>query len=164
MKLIKQLIVIGIFGVAIMIGVSAMGLYNPTRARLIGKWDVSFAMTQADWQQMGVTNNPLAEVAAETLVSAIQAEMQVEFRDDDTASLDVTTFGVLASEAATWKIASTKDGQATISIAFSKDQAENEWSIRFVDNDTFRMDSPKDSRFPVGKMVLFRRVAKNKAD
>ncbi|MBI2479457.1 MAG: hypothetical protein HYV60_12735, partial [Planctomycetia bacterium] len=80
--MLKQLIVIGIFGVVIAVAVSVTGFYNPARKKLIGKWDVSFEMTQTDLRQMGVTSNPLLAATAQTLVSTMQAKMQVEFRED----------------------------------------------------------------------------------
>ncbi|MBC8353043.1 MAG: hypothetical protein H8E66_13690 [Planctomycetes bacterium] len=158
MKTLKQLIVIGIFAALIVGAVSVMGLYNPARKKLIGQWDVSFEMTQTDLRQMGVTNNPLATAAAQTLVNTIQASMQVEFRDDDTASLGVTTFGFLAGDSGTWKVLAKDGEQVTIAIKFSEDEAAKEWTVRFLDDDTFQMVSPKDSRFPVGQIVVFRRV------
>ncbi|MDA1055304.1 MAG: hypothetical protein O3C40_33200 [Planctomycetota bacterium] len=158
MKTIKQLIVIGIFGLLIAGAVSVTGFYNPARKKLIGKWDVSFEMTQTELRQMGVTNNPLVAAAAQTLVNTMQARMQVEFRDDDTASLGVTTFGFLAGDSGTWQIASKDGDQVTIAIKFSEDEAAKSWTIRFLDDNTFQMESPKDSRFPVGQMVVFRRV------
>ena len=158
MKTLKQLIVIGVFGALIVIGLSMTGLYNSARTKLIGKWDVSFEMTQTDLSQMGVTNNPLFAATAQTLVNTIQAQMQVEFRNDDTASLGVKTFSFLAEESGTWKVAGKEGDQVTIEIKFSEDQAAKQWTIRFVDDNTFQMTSPKDSRFPVGQMVVFRRV------
>lgn len=158
MKTLKQLIVIGVFGVLIVVALSMTGLYNPARTKLIGKWDVSFEMTQSDLRQMGVTSNPLVTAAAQTLVNTMQAEMQVEFRDDDTASLGVKTFGFLAEDSGAWKVAGKEGDQITIEIKFSEDQAAKQWTIRFLDDNTFQMTSPKDSRFPVGQMVVFRRV------
>ena len=158
MKTIKQLIVIGIFGLLIAGALSVSGLYNPARKKLIGKWDVSFEMTQTDLRQMGVTNNPLAAATAQTLVNVMQAKMQVELRDDDTASLGVTTFGFMAGDSGTWKVASTDGDQVTIEIKFTDDEAPKQWTVRFVDDNTFQMASTKDSRFPVGQMVVFRRV------
>ena len=158
MKILKQLIVIGIFGVLIVAAVSVTGLYNPARKKLIGKWDVSFEMTQTELRQMGVTNNPLVTAAAQTLVSAMQAQMQVEFREDDTASLGVKTFGFLAEDSGTWKVAAKDGDQVTLEIKLSDDQAAKQWTIRFVDDNTFQMASPKDSRFPAGQMVVFRRA------
>lgn len=158
MKTLKQLIVIGFFGVLIVGAVSMMGLYNPARTKLIGKWDVSFEMTQTDLRQMGVTNNPLVAATAQTLVNTMQAQMQVEFHDDDTASLGVTTFGFLAEDSGTWKVAAKRGDQVTIEIKFSDDAAARQWTISFLDDNTFQMASPKDSRFPVGQMVVFRRV------
>ena len=159
MKTLKQLIVIGIFGAVIAGGLSMTGLYNPARKKLIGKWDVSFEMTQTDLRQMGVTNNPLVAGAAQTLVNTMQAQMQVEFRDDDTASLGVTTFGFLAGDSGTWKVAGRDGDQVKVEIKFSGDEAPKEWTIRFLDDDSFQMASTKDARFPVGQMVVFRRVA-----
>ena len=158
MKTLKQLIVIGIFGLLIAGAVSVTGLLNPARKKLIGKWDVSFEMSQTELRQMGVTNNPLVASAAQTLVNTLQAEMQVEFRDDDTASLGVTTFGFLASDTATWSVTDTDGDQVTIAIKFSEDAAAKPWTIRFLDDNTFQMQSPEDSRFPVGQIVVFRRV------
>jgi len=82
----------------------------------------------------------------------------VEFRDDDTASLGVTTFGFLAGDSGMWKVAARDGDRVTIEIKFSDDQAAKQWTIRFVDDNTFQMASPKDSRFPVGQLVVFRRV------
>ena len=158
MKTLKQLIVIGIFGAVIAGGLSMAGLYNPARKKLIGKWDVSFEMTQTDLRQMGVTNNPIFGATAQTLVNAMQAQMQVEFREDDTASLGVTTFGFLAGDSGTWKVAGKEGDQVTLEIKFSGDDAAKQWNIRFIDDNTFQMASPKDSRFPAGQMVVFRRV------
>jgi|CXWL01.1.fsa_nt_gi hypothetical protein len=162
MKTLKQLIVIGIFGALIAGGVTLTGFYNPARAKLIGKWDVSFEMTQTELRQMGVTSNPLVSAAAQTLASALQAQMQVEFRADDTASLGVKTFGFLAEDSGTWKVAAKDGEQVTLEIKFSDDQAAKQWTIRFLDDNTFQMASNKDSRFPVGQMVVFRRVAAEK--
>lgn len=159
MKTLKQLIVIGFFGAVIAAGVSVSGLYNPTRNKLIGKWDVSFDLTQTDLRQMGVTNNPLLTATAQTLVKTMQAKMQVELRDDDTASLGVTTFGFTTGDSGTWKVASKDGDQITIEIKFSDDDAPKQWTVRFLDDNTFQMASPKDSRFPVGQMVVFRRAA-----
>ena len=159
MKFIKQAVVIGVFGLLIVGAVSFSGLLNPTKKKLIGKWDVSFEMTQTDLRQMGVTNNPLVAATAQTLVNAMQAQMQVEFKDDDTASLGVTTFGFLAEDSGTWKVAAKDGDQVTIEIKFSDDQAPQQWTITFLDDNTFQMASPEDSRFPVGQMVVFRRVA-----
>ncbi|HRX78216.1 MAG: hypothetical protein H6821_00245 [Planctomycetaceae bacterium] len=158
MKTLKQLIVIGIFGVVIAVGFTATGLYNPARKKLIGKWDVSFEMTQTDLRQMGFTNNPLVAATAQTLVKTMQAKMEVEFRADDTATLGVTTFGFVAGDSATWKVAATDGDQVTIEIKFSDDDAPKQWIGRFLDDNTFQMASPKDSRFPVGQMVVFRRA------
>ncbi len=159
MKALKQLIVIGLFGVLIVVGLSMTGLYNPARTKLIGKWNVSFEMTQTDLTQMGVTNNPLVTAAAQTLVNTIQAQMQVEFHEDDTASLGVKTFGFLAEDSGTWKVTGKEGDQVTVEVKFSEDQAAKLWTIRFIDDNTFQMTSPKDSRFPVGQMIVFRRVA-----
>ena len=159
MKTLKQLIVIGLFGVLIVGGISMTGLYNPARKKLIGKWDVSFEMTQTDLRQMGVTNNPLVAATAQTLVNTMQAQMQVEFKEDDTASLGVTTFGFLAEDSGTWKVAAKDGDQVTIEIMFSDDRDPRQWMVNFLDDNTFQMASPKDSRFPVGQMVVFRRVA-----
>lgn len=158
MKMLKQLIVIGIFGVVIAVAVSVTGFYNPARKKLIGKWDVSFEMTQTDLRQMGVTSNPLLAATAQTLVSTMQAKMQVEFREDDTANLAVTTFGFVAGDSATWKVASKEGDQVTIEIKFADDAAPKQWTVRFLDDNTFQMTSPQDSRFPVGQMVVFRRA------
>ncbi|MEO8494097.1 MAG: hypothetical protein ABI614_03435 [Planctomycetota bacterium] len=158
MKTLKQLIVIGFFGVVITVGLSMTGLLNPTRTKLIGKWDVSFEMTQTDLRQMGVTSNPLVAATAQSLANAMQAQMQVEFRDDDTASLGVKTFGLMAGDSGTWKVGARDGEQVTIEIKFSGDEAAEQWTIRFLDDNTFQMASPKDSRFPVGQLVVFRRV------
>ena len=159
MKTLKQLVVIGIFGVVIAVAVSAMGLYNSARTKLIGKWDVSFDMKEADLRQMGVTNNPLLAATAQTLVNTMQAKMQVELRDDGTASLGVSTFGFMTGDSGTWKVASKEGDQVTIEIKFSDDAAPKQWTIRFLDDNTLQMASPQDSRFPVGQMVVFRRAA-----
>ena len=158
MKTLKQLIVIGFFGAVIAGGVSVSGLYNPARSRLIGKWDVSFDLTQTDLRQMGVTHNPLLTATAQTLVKTMQAKMQVELRDDDTASLGVTTFGFTAGDSGTWKVAAKDGDQITIEIKFTDDEKPKQWTVRFLDDNTFQMASPKDSRFPVGQMVVFRRA------
>lgn len=158
MKIIKQLIVIGFFGVLIAVGVSVTGFYNPARTKLIGKWDVSFEMTQTDLRQMGVTNNPLVAATAQTFANAMQAQMKVEFRDDDTASLGVTTFGFLAEDSGTWKVAGRDGDQVNVEIKFSGEQSPQQWTIRFVDDNTFQMVSTEDARFPIGQMVVFRRV------
>ena len=158
MKTLKQLIVIVIFGALIAGGLSLSGFYNPARKKLVGKWDVSFEMTQTDLRQMGVTNNPLVAAMGQTLVNTMQAEMQVEFREDDTASLGVTTFGFLAQDSGTWKVAGRDGDQVTVEIKFSGDEAPQQWTIRFIDDNTFQMASTKDARFPVGQMVVFRRV------
>jgi hypothetical protein len=126
---------------------------------LIGKWDVSFEMTQTDLRQMGVTNNPLVSATAQTVANVMQAQMQVEFREDDTATLGVTTFGFLAGDTGTWKVAGRDGDQVTVELKFSGDESAKQWTIRFLDDNTFQMASPKDSRFPVGQMVVFRRVA-----
>ncbi len=158
MKWIKQLIVIGIFGLLIVGAVSVSGFQNPARKKLIGKWDVAFEMSQTDLRGMGVTANPLVAATAQQLMKAIQTEMQVEFRDDDTVSLGVTTFGFLVGDSGTWKVAGRDGEQTKIAIRFEGEEAEREWSIRFLDDNSFQMESPKDSRFPVGKMVIFRRA------
>ena len=158
MKTLKQLIVIGLFGAMIVGGISVMGLYNPAKKKLIGTWDVSFEMTQTDLRQMGVTNNPIVAATAQTLVNTIQAKMQVEFREDDTARLGVTTFGFLAEDQGTWKVTGKEDDQVTIEIKFDDEESPKQWTVRFLDENSFQMASPKDSRFPVGQMVVFRRA------
>lgn len=159
MKTIKQLITLAIFGVIIVVGVSALGLYNPTRAKLIGKWDVSFEMTQTDLREMGIANNPLSTAAAQTLVNVIQANMQVEFREDDTAHLAASTLGFMTGESGKWRVASTAGENVTIAVQFAGEEAEKQWTIRFLDENTFQMESPEDSRFPLGQIVVFKRVA-----
>jgi hypothetical protein len=71
----------------------------------------------------------------------------------------VTTFGFLAEDSGTWKVAAKRGDQVTIEIKFSDDAAARQWTISFLDDNTFQMASPKDSKFPVGQMVVFRRVA-----
>ena len=163
MKTLKQLIVIGIFGLLIAAAVSVTGLYNPARKKLIGKWDVSFEMTQTELRDMGVTNNPLVTATAQTLVKAMQAEMQVEFLEDDTATIGVTSFGFLTGESGQWEVVSKDGEQVTIALKFSEGEAPKEWIVRFLDDNTFQMESSKDSRFPVGQIVVFRRVVGEKA-
>lgn len=158
MKTLKQLIVIGIFGALIVGGISVLGLYNPAKEKLVGKWDVSFEMTQTDLRQMGVTNNPLVAATAQTLVNTLQTKMRVEFHEDDTARLGVTTFGFLAEDSATWKVAGTEGEQVTIEIKFADEETPKQWTVRFLDDNTFQMASPQGSRFPAGQMVVFRRA------
>lgn len=161
MKTIKQLIVIGFFGALIAIGVSVAGLYNSAQKKLIGKWDVSFEMTQTDLRQMGVTNNPLVAATAQTFVAAMQANMQVEFRKDKTASLGVTTLGFRTGESGTWSVAASKGEEVTVAIQFEGDESAKEWTLRFLDDNTFQMAPPKDSRFPINQIVVFKRVVEN---
>ncbi len=161
MKTIKQLITVVLFGILIVAGIWVSGLYNPAQRKLIGKWDVSFEMTQTDLRQMGVTNNPLSVATAQTFVKALQANMQVEFRNDKTADLGVTTLGFRTGESGTWTVASTEGEQVTVAIQFEGDESPTDWTIRFLDENTFQMESPKDSRFPIDQIVVFKRVVEN---
>jgi hypothetical protein len=85
--------------------------------------------------------------------------MQVEFRNDGTVTFGVTTFGFVAGESGTWKVAARDGEQVTIAIQLEGDESAKQWSIRFLDDDTFQMSANKDSRFPIGQIVIFRRVA-----
>lgn len=159
MKALKQLIVIGVFGLLIAGAVSVSGFYNPARKKLIGKWDITFEMTQTDLRQMGVTNNPLLAATAQGIMKTMQAEMEVEFHDDDDRiTLGVTTFGLLAGESGTWKVAKRDGDEVVLAIQFDREQAPQEWTITFVDDNTFQMASSEDSRFPASQLVVFRRA------
>jgi hypothetical protein len=158
MRAIKQFFVIGIFGLLIAGAVSVSGFYNPARKKLIGKWDITFEMTQTDLRQMGVTNNPLVAATAQGIMDVMQAEMEVEFRDDDTVSLGVNTFGFFAGESGTWKVGKRSGEQVILAIKFAEEQEAKEWSIEFVDDNTFQMASSQDSRFPASQLVVFRRA------
>ena len=158
MHTLKQMFVIGVFGLLIAGAVSVRGFYNPARKRLIGKWDITFEMTQTDLRQMGVTNNPLISAAAQGIMQTMQATMEVKFRDDDTIILGVTTFGLFAGESGTWQVAQRDGDQVVLAIKFDEDGAATEWTIKFVDDDTFQLASSQDSRFPASQVVVFRRA------
>jgi len=158
MRAIKQFFVIGIFGLLIAGAVSVSGFYNPVRKKLIGKWDIAFEMTQTDLRKMGVTNNPVVGAAAQGVMKAMQAEMQIEFRDDDTVSMGMTTFGFFAGESGTWKASRGDSDQFVIAIQFDGAEKTTEWTIEFIDDNTFQMASSQDSRFPASQIVVFRRA------
>ena len=122
MRAIKQLLVIGVFGLLIVGAVSVSGFYNPARKKLIGKWDISFEMTQTDLRQMGVTNNPLVAATAQSIMKSMQAEMEVEFRDDDTVTLGVTTFGLFAGETGTWRVDGRDGDRVVLELQLEQDR------------------------------------------
>ena len=157
-KLIKQAVVIGVFGLIIVGVVSIRGFYNPTRTKLIGKWNVTFEMTQSDLREMGVTKNPLVTAAASVLMQTLQAEMQVEFRRDNTMQSDMSSFGVAAGDSGTWKVGGQTDDGVTVVMHYEGDEKPTEWKIKFIDDDSFEMTPPPESRFPISQLVVFRRV------
>lgn len=157
-KAVKQIIVIAVFGLIIAGVVSVRGLFNKTRARLVGKWNVTFEMTQDDLRKMGVTTNPIFTATASALMKSIDAEMQVDFRSDDTVRLDMSSFGLSTGESGTWKIGDTNDDGIAVITQFEGDSDETQWRIKFVDDNTFEMIPSEDSRFPVSQLVVFRRI------
>lgn len=157
MKAIKQLLVIGIFGLLIAGAVSVSGYFSPARKKLIGQWNISFEMTQSDLQQLGVTSNPLA-ATAQTLMKSMQAEMKVEFLDDDTIKFDMSTFGFLVGDSGKWEVAGRDGDLIIVRTSFPGDEQPKEWKLQFLDEDTFQMASPQDSRFPLNQMLTFRRA------
>lgn len=159
MKLLKQLFVIVLFGALIAVGVSFSGLYNPAKKRLVGKWNMSFEMSQSDLREMGVTANPLMAATAQQLMKSTKSEMAVEFRNDDTVSMDMQAFGLQMGESGTWEVAQKSGDQVVIATKFEGDPAPQEWTIKFVDDDTFQMTPPTDSAFPaISQLMTFHRV------
>lgn len=158
-KLIKQIVVIGVFGLIIVGVISIRGLYNPARSKLIGKWNVTFEMTQSDLGKMGVTANPVLTAAAGALMKTLQAEMQVEFRRDNTMQTKLSSFGLATGETGTWRVGGQAADGVTVVMAFEGDDQPKEWKITFIDDDSFEMIPPEDSRFPISQMVVFRRAA-----
>ncbi|MBP85350.1 MAG: hypothetical protein CMJ64_01320 [Planctomycetaceae bacterium] len=157
-KMFKQIVVIGVFGLIIVGVISVRGLYNPTRTKLLGKWNVTFEMTQSDLREMGVTTNPLVAATASVLMKTLQAEMQVEFRRDNTMRTDMSSFGVSTGDSGTWKVGRQADDGVNVVMRFDGDDEPKEWKIHFVDDDTFEMTPPEGSRFPISQLVVFRRV------
>jgi len=157
-KMIKQIVVIGVFGLIIVGVVYVRGLYNPTRTKLVGKWNVTFEMTQSDLRELGVTTNPLVTATASVLMKTLQAEMQVEFRRDNTMRTDMSSFGISKGDSGTWKVGGQADDGVTVVMDFEGDDEPKEWMIKFVDDDSFEMTPPAGSRFPISQLVVFRRV------
>lgn len=157
-KIIKQGIVVAVFGVIIVGAVSVRGLFDSTRSKLVGTWNVSFEMTQSDLSNMGVTTNPIVQATASIVAKAIKGDMKVDFRKDSTMRMDLSSFGFSTGESGTWKVGNKSDGGVIVLTQLAGQSEEQEWKIKFLDDDSFEMTPPEGSRFPITQLVVFRRV------
>ena len=64
---------------------------NSDRQKLLGTWEVSLEMNDDEVSQMTGTENPWLAGLGRTLARTVQAEMEMEFRSDDTFTLSRTT-------------------------------------------------------------------------
>ena len=158
-KIVKQGIVVAIFGAIIVGVVSLRGLFGSTRSQLIGKWNVTFEMTQSDLSKMGVTTNPLLQATANLVVQAVKGDMKVDFRKDSTLQVDRSSFGFSTAESGIWKVGSKTDDGVIVLTKFEGEEDEKEWKIKFINENSFEMMPPENSRFPISQLLVFRRVA-----
>ncbi len=136
---------------------AASGCAHPARQRLIGTWQVTFEMTQAELDEMTPNDNPFVAALGQVLMRTLRAEMQWEFRGDGTMSATGSLLGSSFTRAGTWKFLSGTAEATTISAQF-EGEAPRELTFRFPDEDTLEAAPYVSGRWQLNRVVRFKRV------
>ena len=119
---------------------------------------MSVEMNESDLKAMSPTENPLAAAFTQMLMKTVRAEVDVDFRSDETATMTLAFMGNVYERQATWKVLKTDGDTVTVSLQFGEGTTPVEWPVKFQDADSFQGSPPIDSKWAANKMVTFRRV------
>lgn len=153
---LRILIAVVVIGVST---VSLSGCFDSPRQKLIGKWVMTFEMTQSDLSQMSPTENPLAASFAQLLMKTVQGEMTMDFRNNDALQITMAFLGNQFERPARWRVLESNGNTAKLEVSFAEGGEAAEWNITFIDENAFQTTPPPSAKWAGTKLVTFKRAA-----
>lgn len=149
-----------LIALAVFAGVTftATSWFGSARQKLVGHWSMSIEMNETDLKQMSPTENPIAAAFTQMFMKTVQADVDIVFRADDTATMTLSFLGNAYERHARWTVAKTEGDTATVHLQFAEGSDPTEWVVKFQDENSFQSTPPIDSRWAANKMVTFRRL------
>jgi hypothetical protein len=136
--------------VSILSLVAVIGLVGcgGAKKKLIGEWSID-----KDWLKQKMENekesNPAAALAAGFLSSM---ELTIEFKSDDSVSLNMSMLGQTKVQEGTWKVIESSGDVVTVEIGIEGEKKDS-GDLKFIDSDTIEMQQPNGD-----DVVRFKRV------
>jgi len=137
--------------------VALSGCANPSRERLIGKWEASFEMSEDDMANMTPTDNPLVASFGKLLMKSLRADINWEFAADNTAIVSATFMGNTVTRRGTWRFLSGDETTTKVEVKFENDEPR-EVSFTFSDPDTFEAAPLANGKWQINRLVKFKRA------
>jgi hypothetical protein len=138
--------------------ITTLGCQPAAHQKLLGRWNVNLETEDIELGEMTIGENPLLANLGQTLLNALNVELEMLFRADETFSMTLEVMGNALRREGTWRVLESNDETIVVETRLGEDSEAKTWKIRFLSEDEFQTVPPQGSRLKINRLVTFRRT------